>query len=445
MSVSELSHEVAHAASGNVPRRVALLARAGQAREQLRQALNEAGAQIVLEDDPNLVDAQQLLDASPQVVLVALEAATEDSLSRFDQVLHDPAVAVIYDEAELAAKREGWEAQRWARHLAAKLNGHGDVLPPGGESDAMQPQPGLPTTPAQIHAEARIEMHLEEAQDRASELPRGGLEVADAMPEATTGLYLDLEPEAWQPPAAAVADAVLNDGFGTSLVPDADTDIASEPAATAALQSAPESVHSVTLPASPAPKLALELEALEPVNKVAGARGALLIFAGIGGPDAVRKVLAELPPDLPRPVLVCLRLDGGRYDNLVKQMARVSTLPVELAKAGDTALASHVYVLPNDLSMQVREGIVHFIEGQGDVNALISSLPAPESGVLLLSGSHPDQVDPALALAAQGAFVAGQAAQGCYDPAASKALAARGGETGTPSELAARAVAHLGA
>jgi len=87
-------------------RRVALLARPGPAREQLRLALHEAGGQLVLEDDPNTLDAALLASASPQVVMVALEAAIEDSLSRFDQVLHDPAVAVIYDEAELAARRD---------------------------------------------------------------------------------------------------------------------------------------------------------------------------------------------------------------------------------------------------------------------------------------------------------------------------------------------------
>lgn len=438
MSATDLSLETTPAAPLRAPRRVALLARPGQARDKLSQALHESGAQVVLEDDPNAIDGQRLLDASPQVVLVALEAATEDSLSRFDQVLHDPAVAVIYDEAELAARREGWEAQRWARHLAAKLHGHGDVLPPGGESDALHPQPGLPATPAQMHADARIEMHLEEAQDRAPELPRGGLELADPPPPDSGSQYLDLEPEAWQPPAAALADAVLNEGFGTSRVP-------GPAAASAQVIPAVAQTPSHDAPATPATRLTLELEALEPLNKVAGARGALLVFAGIGGPDAVRKVLAELPSDLPRPVLLRLRLDGGRYDNLVKQMARVSTLPVELAKAGTAALAAHVYVLPNDLSMQVSDGIVHFIEGQGDVNALIASLPAAESAVLLLSGSHPDQVDAALSLASLGAFVAGQSPQGCYDPAASKALAACGGETGTPSELAARVVAHLGA
>ena len=105
-------------------KRVALLARPGEARERLRVALHEAGADIVLEDDPNTLDAEALGGSAPQVVLVALEPAIEDSLERFDSVLHDPAVAVIFDEADLAARRQGWDAQRWARHLAAKLHGH---------------------------------------------------------------------------------------------------------------------------------------------------------------------------------------------------------------------------------------------------------------------------------------------------------------------------------
>ena len=136
-------------------KRVALLARPGEARERLRVALHEAGADIVLEDDPNTLDAEALGGSAPQVVLVALEPAIEDSLERFDSVLHDPAVAVIFDEADLAARRQGWDAQRWARHLAAKLHGHRDVLPPGREEDVvLQLEPGLPVTPAQLSMNA---------------------------------------------------------------------------------------------------------------------------------------------------------------------------------------------------------------------------------------------------------------------------------------------------
>lgn len=61
-------------------KRVALLARPGQAREHLRAALHEVGADIVLEDDPNAIDVQTLGDAAPQVVLVALEPAIEEGL-----------------------------------------------------------------------------------------------------------------------------------------------------------------------------------------------------------------------------------------------------------------------------------------------------------------------------------------------------------------------------
>ncbi|MEE7547183.1 chemotaxis protein, partial [Xanthomonas sp. Kuri4-1] len=110
---------------------VALLGRAGPARERLREALALAGAQIVLEDDPAAVDAQTLSDAGPTAVLVALEPAIEDALEALEPALALPGVTVIFDEADLAVRREGWEAQRWARHLAAKLHGHGNVLPPG--------------------------------------------------------------------------------------------------------------------------------------------------------------------------------------------------------------------------------------------------------------------------------------------------------------------------
>lgn len=420
--------------TGNT-RRVALLARAGAAREQLRAALHEAGAEIVLEDDPNAIDGRTLGDASPQVVLVALEAAIEDSLSRFDAVLHDPAVAVIFDEAELAARREGWEAKRWARHLAAKLNGHADVLPPGGEIDDSHPEPGLPRTPAQIHAHADIEPHLQEAQGVAFELPRGGLELVEIE---ESGSSQSFDPETWKPAANPSHDQPLQDGFEQSP--------ASAPSEPLSVSSPPPLPSSTPAP-TPAKTsgLALELESVHTITAASTGsvvRGAALLFAGIGGPDAVRKVLADLPEDLSRPVLVQLRLDGGRYDNLVKQMERVSTLPVVLAKAGEVAHGAHVYVLPNDVAVNVVEGVIHFGEGALQSDTLIASLPAAESAVLLLSGSDPSQVEAAMALAAQGGFVAGQSPQGCYDPAAAKALAARGGMVATPAELATHLASH---
>lgn len=413
--------------SASESKRVALLARPGQARERLRVALHDAGAEIVLEDDPNSVDSDALSDSAPQVVLVALEPAIEDSLSRFDAVLHDPAVAVIFDEAELAARREGWEAQRWARHLAAKLHGHHDVLPPGREEEdtggALQLEPGLPLTPAQLHADAGIDLHLEEAADMAFELPRDGY----AFTETETVSRPDFpRPVFPRPDFDKVVD--VDDWLR----------VATPPPLPEPPPLPPELPPAEIVPASS--KLELSLVELEPAGSASSAArqaGAVLVFAGIGGPDAVRKLLSELPIDFPRPVLIHLRLDGGRYDNLVRQMARVAPMPVELAEAGKGAEAGRIYVLPGDVTLAVDGGSVNFRSGDG-MREAIGQLPPKDSSVLLLSGSETLYVESAMALARQGALVAGQSSDGCYDPAASNALAALGGDTGTPAQLAQR-------
>ncbi len=424
--------------SVNEAKRVALLARPGPARERLRSTLHEVGADIVLEDDPGAIDVQAIGDAAPEVVLVALEPAIEDSLARFDTLLDDPAIAVIFEEAELAVRRDGWEARRWARHLAAKINGHDDVLPPGREEDAsLALEPGLPPTPAQMHADAAIEPHVHEAVDRAWELPDD--DFAYRPPAATPSAVVDAD-ECLRN-AAPESSAERVEAAEIAVPPPAVApvwDLALEPVTS---EPAPPSAPRQADPASddtPATsRWELSLEPLDHAVSAGGPRtpGAVLVFAGIGGPDAIRKLLAELPPDFGRPLIIHLKLDGGRYDNLVRQMARVSNMPVMLAEAGHAAEAGHVYVLPGDIGIGVEQGAVDF-RAQGALDTAMSQLPPRDSAVLLLSGSDGQWVDVAWSLAAQGAWVTGQTPEGCYDPTASHALAARGGPLATPNEMA---------
>lgn len=420
--------------SANEAKRVALLARPGPARERLRSALNDVGVDIVLEDDPGAIDAQTVTDAAPEVVLVALEPAVEDSLARFDTVLDDPAIAVLFEEAELAARREGWEARRWARHLAAKINGHDDVLPPGREEDAsLALEPGLPPTPAQMHADAAIEPHLHEAVDRAWELPDDDFAY---RPATASGQAPVIDADDWLRSAGPAPDATPPPPSPARAVVPPVWDLALEPD-TREAPSPPASTPPPSAETPAAPKWELSLEPLEPGVASAGARvpGAVLVFAGIGGPDAVRKLLAELPADFGRPLIVHLKLDGGRYDNLVRQMARVSTMPVMLAEAGHAAEAAHVYVLPGDVGIGVEQDAIDF-RAHGELETAIAQLPPRDSAVLLLSGSDSHWVNAAWPLSAQGAWVAAQAPEGCYDPTASHALAARGGTLATPGEMA---------
>lgn len=167
-------------------------------------------------------------------------------------------------------------------------------------------------------------------------------------------------------------------------------------------------------------------------------RGGVLVEAGLGGPDAVRQLLAEIPEGFPRPLFVRLRLDGGRYDRLVTQMERAAQLPVLLAQQGLAAEPGTIYFLTPEfvLEREKSELVFRRAEGGADAAALPSVLPPQDSAILFLSGSDVALVAQATSDAWRAALVAGQSEEGCYDATAARALAMRGGALAAPAGLA---------
>ena len=410
--------------------RVALLACEGEARERLRQALGEAGAQVVAVADPATASMDEVIAAAPQAVLVALEQAIEDALDDWDRLLSDPGIAVIFDEAELAANRSGWDAARWVRHLRAKLNRHDDVLPPGTEpEEEWQLAPGPLQSPVREVSEEDFHSIRQEAREAVDDVPADeGLEgwlarmsEEPAAPEPAAPL--DDEARA---PGSDPAPMPIDAG-GLSLVDDA------EPAATGV--TAGPDAHG--------------LDSLE--ERISGLsladvdsyghgpeRGAVVVEAGLGGPDAVRQLLAALAAGFPRPLLVRMRLDGGRYDRLVRQMDRATILTVALAEAGTGAEPGHVYFLPPDMTVVRDKGRLLFVEDVAAGQRLPDGLPADDSAILFLSGSDPALVDEAMARAGKGTLVLGQAPEDNFDPAATSRLTEQGGSAASPPQIAAQ-------
>ncbi|ACD59782.1 chemotaxis protein CheB [Xanthomonas oryzae pv. oryzae] len=387
---------------------VALLGRPGQARERLREALVLAGAQVVLEDEPSAVDVQMLRDAEPVAVLVALEPLIEDALEALEPAFNMPGVTVIFDEAELTVRREGWEAQRWVRHLAAKLHGHADVLPPGTESEpSLQPEPGLALASRQ-HSDLQLDQHLEAAAHAFETVPSDALCARASTHDAA-------------PAASEKPGLTLSDSSTWGLLDE--VTVVVRPRAEAHVSSADVSSLSTG---------GLSLVDLEHSGSVTGA---VLVMAGIGGPDAIRRLLAALPPEFPRAVLVRMTLDGGQYGNLVRQMGRVSALPVELGEAGQVVVPGKVYVLSDEVGVHQHAGALAFVS-PADPAGLIAALPPADSAVLMLSGANEAMVEASLALAEQGGWLAGQSIDGSYDPAAAARLARQGILTGDPAQLA---------
>lgn len=440
-------------------RPVALLALEGLARERLREAIVAAGGRVVLEADPNTLDPAALEASGSRVVLVALEPAVEDALERFDAVFESPHYSLMFEEAEVIVRREGWEAQRWIRHLAAKLQGHDNVLPPGPEDDVLlQPEPGMPVTPAELHADAPLQFHLDEAQQLADAVPADGLYTAGADAVAAAPEVMSFEelmaqaqaephsvgvgqsspaPAAVQPPPLPPLEpsvdvatpgetvaAPATGGFDSwSLLDDAD--YVTPPSAPAA---AAESPALASLLSS-----SLSLVEAESETGAGAADGAVLLLAGIGGPDAVRRLLSGLPEEFPRPVLVQMRLDGGRYANLVKQMSRATALPVLLAGAGEKPEPGNIYILADGTGLQSGNDGLRFSQ---EAEQLVTLLPVAGSAVVMLSGADPALVDEVLAFAAQGGWAAGQSGDGCYDPEAASQLIVAGMPGGDPEYLA---------
>jgi chemosensory pili system protein ChpB (putative protein-glutamate methylesterase) len=175
----------------------------------------------------------------------------------------------------------------------------------------------------------------------------------------------------------------------------------------------------------------MQLEDVSPARATSH-DGAVLVMAGIGGPDAVRQLLAGLPATFPRAVLIQQRLEGARHDNLVRQMQRATTMPVALAVTGAALDRGHVYILPNGMGLESTGEGMRFSPGSD----ALASLSSSDSAMILLSGAEPAQVDAVFAHGVRGALVAGQSPDGCFDAAASDALVARGGTVAAPADIA---------
>jgi chemosensory pili system protein ChpB (putative protein-glutamate methylesterase) len=497
-------------------RRVALLARPGAAADRVREALDTIGIVPVIAADPLETDPDTLAGASPDVLVVVLDPAVEDALERFDAMLADSGVDVLFEEADLVVAREGWDAARWSRHLSAKLLGTGDVLPPGTEPppagfvDAM-PAPGRPPSPAQLAEPALDSFDVAGASDLADAIPAGinfdpvsaefdpvaaefdGADTPPASDDAPVfafDAYDAVEASDDAEPPRARKDENVPEGLdsltwltdddapakGADTVPNgaaaAAGDAAPAPSAgtgglTLSLAD-PDDLHahvpsqarddrapakhdlaeierriaSLELATEPDGDVPAGVEAQAPAGTT-DASGAVLVFAGIGGPDAVRQFIGGLPAGFPKPVLIQQRLDGARHDRLVQQMARATELPVELAEAGNRARAGTIYILPPAVTVAADDAGIAFAEG--DAADAIAALPAGDSAVLLFSGSDAGLVDAAMRLAGDGGLVAGQSPDDCYDAAAAQAVVASGGRAGPPAELAQQLVARWNA
>lgn len=122
------STENAVVAERRVP--IALLYQAVALHEHLKRALTELGAQVVYETETSKFDRASLASSGARVVVINLDPQVEEDIDQLDDLLVDDELMVVFNDGEVSSRLEGWDAARWARHLATKILGNEDTNPP---------------------------------------------------------------------------------------------------------------------------------------------------------------------------------------------------------------------------------------------------------------------------------------------------------------------------
>jgi len=109
---------------------IALLYQAVALHEHLKRALTDLGAQVVYETETSKFDRESLASSGARVVVINLDPQVEEDIEQLDDLLVDDELMVVFNDGEVSSRLEGWDAARWARHLATKILGNEETNPP---------------------------------------------------------------------------------------------------------------------------------------------------------------------------------------------------------------------------------------------------------------------------------------------------------------------------
>ena len=95
-------------------------------------------------------------------------------------------------------------------------------------------------------------------------------------------------------------------------------------------------------------------------------RDVVAVGASAGGVEALRAVVAGLPPDYPGAVLVVLHMPRDAPSALPAILHRSGPLPAATAADGETVRTSRIYVAPNDHHLLVLDGHIRLTRGPAE-------------------------------------------------------------------------------
>ena len=178
---------------------VALLYQAGQLGSHLKNALGELGAAVVYEAAPASVDRDALENSGARVVIVNLDADSDNYIDALYDVLDAGDYEVVFNDAQVSSNLQGWDQARWVRHLGSKiLRKPENVEPPR--------PPGAQAVPTPVQKSASG-VPIAEKPGPVPSMPVAPLPVVEEVPASERPtVKMPLPPELLaQPPAPSEA------------------------------------------------------------------------------------------------------------------------------------------------------------------------------------------------------------------------------------------------
>lgn len=168
--------------------RIVVLGHEGHARDQLVTALSDLGAVPVWVGTPSQSDPSALSTLNPNRLVISLDPTIELELEPYGDLLGQPGITVLFDDAETTRGLSGWDLNRWARHLAAKLLGRSELPAEHGPRAATVDDAG--PVDALVDASVTVPVGLESVAE-AAEPVEPVLAAAASKPVAPTPVWQD--------------------------------------------------------------------------------------------------------------------------------------------------------------------------------------------------------------------------------------------------------------
>jgi two-component system chemotaxis response regulator CheB len=90
------------------------------------------------------------------------------------------------------------------------------------------------------------------------------------------------------------------------------------------------------------------------------------IGASTGGPQALQKILTQLPPDFPVPIICVQHISTGFLAGLVSWLSAECQLPIKIARSGESPLPGTVYFAPENHQLRLYKSGKFTISSQLD-------------------------------------------------------------------------------